>query len=180
MFQALCLVSEPLTLAYLALLAARFENLVSQSKVGIYNVVYVKLWELQENPVSLRARIVQALCAGLKEVFGARGGGAAWAPPHTSDHSGVTEATLPCLIPKFSTCLPSLLTSLGMQWDVLVQGYLGAPLWPPVSVSLLPFPNYPFCFHVVGISTAPHKALPAVHIHPAQLWDHRSYRAVFS
>lgn len=65
--------------------------------------------------MSLRARIVQALCAGLKEVFGAQGGGAAWAPPHISDHSGVTEATLPCLIPKLSTCLPSLLTSLGMQ-----------------------------------------------------------------
>lgn len=54
-------------MAYLALLAARFENLVSQSKVGIYNVVYVTLWELEENPVSLRARIVQALCAGLKK-----------------------------------------------------------------------------------------------------------------
>lgn len=32
LFQAFCLISEPLTLAYLALLAARFENLVSQRK----------------------------------------------------------------------------------------------------------------------------------------------------
>lgn len=45
LFRALCLVSEPLTLAYLALVAARFENLVSQSKIGIYTVVYVTLWE---------------------------------------------------------------------------------------------------------------------------------------
>lgn len=45
LFRALCLVSEPLTLAYLALVAARFENLVSQSKIGIYTVVYVTLRE---------------------------------------------------------------------------------------------------------------------------------------
>lgn len=45
LFQALCLISEPLTVACLALVAARFENLVSQSKIGIYNVVYVTLWE---------------------------------------------------------------------------------------------------------------------------------------
>lgn len=72
--------------------------------------------------MSLRVRIVRASCAGLREVVGAQGRGAAWAPPQELTSLSILGCTEAILLPWPEMCLLSLLTSRGMQWDVLVSG----------------------------------------------------------
>lgn len=97
-----------------------------------------------ENPVSLRVRIVKASCAGLKEVVGAQGRGAAWAPPQELTSLSILGCTGAVLLPWLEMGLLSLLTSRGMQWDMLVSGITECSLsavqsfGTPPSISQLP------------------------------------------
>lgn len=112
--------------------------------------------------MGLRARIVKA---GLKEVVGAQGRGAAWAPPQelpSLSSLGCTEASL---LPSVPPDLPWGAVGCAAIRDNSVLPF-GLPEFRCLSFH---FPTPPSAFMWLKFPLLPTRLLPSVHIHSAQL-----------